>query len=141
MKKQGFTLPELLGIITLLALLALLIIPAVSKNVSKGKRDLYEVQLRNFEKAAKDWMAIHTLELPDENINTVITIGCLKAEGLLEESIENPVTNAQFPNDMVVKIRTESNQLVYETDAGSGSTEEVPLPAGTCKFHNKKIEK
>ncbi len=141
MKNRGFTLPELLGIITLLALLALLIIPAVSKNVSKGKRDLYEVQLRNFEKAAKDWMAIHTLELPDKEINTVITLGCLKVEGLLEESIENPLTNSQFPNDMVVKIRTESNQLIYETDANSGTDSEVLLPTGTCKFHDKKIEK
>ena len=34
MKNKGFTLAELLGVITLLAIVTLLVIPAVTKNVA-----------------------------------------------------------------------------------------------------------
>lgn len=140
MKQKGFTLAELLGVITILAIVALLAIPTISRNVAKGKQNLYQSQLENIKKAARDWMAIHTLEIPDGEINTSITLGCLKMEGLLETSIENPTTGTQIPNDLKVTIKTQSNQYVYEIDENSGTDENVPLPATKCHFHETAIE-
>lgn len=140
MKQKGFTLAELLGVITILALIALLAIPTISRNVARGKQNLYKVQIENIKKAANDWMTKHALEIPDGNINTSITLGCLKVEGILETSIENPVTGAEFPNDMIVKIRTASNQYIYEVVENSGTDENVPLPSKKCSFHHVAIE-
>lgn len=140
MKKNGFTLAELLGVITILALIALLAIPMISRNVARGKQNLYKVQIENIEKAASDWMAKHVLEIPDGNINTSITLGCLKADGILETSIENPITGEQFPNDMIVKIRSGSNQYIYEVVEDSGTNGNVALPSGKCSFNHIAIE-
>lgn len=138
-KEKGFTLVELLGVITLLAVIALLAIPAVARNISGGKNQLYKAQLENFKNAARDWMAIHTLELPDGAINTSITLGCLKVEGLLEPKIENPLTGLQFPNDMIITISSGSNQLIYTVKEDSGTTDTVPLPSGKCHFNDTAI--
>lgn len=137
--KKGFTLAELLGVITIIGLIALLVLPVVTQNITGGKRDLYQIQIENFEQAAKDWIAIHLLELPEEDISTSITIGCLKAEGLLEESIKNPLNEQQFPNDMVVKIESSSNQYIYTVVEDSGTSENVPIPSEACHFNTSAI--
>ena len=138
-QESGFTLPELLGVITLLAVIALLAIPTVTKNIARGKQQLYQTQLENFKRAAQDWMAIHTLELPEGDIETSITIGCLKREGLLDSSIENPLTGKQFPNDMIVKIHSASNQYIYIVDEKSGSEDAVAIPSEKCSFNSEAI--
>ncbi|MCI9233458.1 MAG: type II secretion system protein [Bacilli bacterium] len=140
MKQKGFTLAELLGVITILAIVALLAIPMISRNIAKGKQNLYKVQIENIKKAASNWMTKHTLEIPDGNINTSITLGCLKVEGILETSIENPITGVQFPNDMIVRIRTGSNQYIYEVVEDSGTDDKAPLPEYKCSFNHTAIE-
>ncbi len=140
MKQKGFTLAELLGVITILAIVALLAIPMISRNVARGKQNLYKVQIENIKKAAGDWMTKHILEIPEGSINTSITLGCLKVEGILETYIENPITGAQFPNDMIVRIKSGSNQYIYEVVEDSGTDERVPLPAGKCSFNYTAIE-
>lgn len=138
-KEKGFTLAELLGVITLLAIIALLAIPAVAKNISGGKKQLYKAQLENFKKAASNWMAIHALEVPDGKIHTSITLGCLKVEGLLDTDIKNPVTGAQFPNDMLVTIESGANQFIYGIDEESGTPGDDTLPRGKCSFDENEI--
>ena len=44
MKKRGFTLVELLGVISVLGIIALLIIPSVEKTISNNKKKGLENQ-------------------------------------------------------------------------------------------------
>lgn len=136
---KAFTLAELLGVITVLALIALLVFPTVSKNISHGKQSLYKSQIKNFEDAAKTWMAKHILEIPEGEINTSITLGCLKMEGLLDTAIENPVTGLPFPNDMIITIRSGANQYIYQVEEESG-TKDAPLPEDICHFNSTEIK-
>jgi len=137
--KSGFTLVELLGVISLLAIIVLLAIPAITGNINEGKQKLYKVQVENFEQAAKDWMSLHLLEIPDGTIDTTITLGCLKVEGLLETELENPITGEQFANDMVVKIKSGSNQYIYTFDENSGTDENALIPNQKCSFNSEAI--
>ena len=66
MKQRGFTMVELLGVLSLLAILSLLIIPIVSNSVHDSNQDLYNVQIENIKEAARLWSADHVGELPDE---------------------------------------------------------------------------
>lgn len=136
---KGFTLVELLGVISLLAIIVLLAVPAITSNINEGKEKLYKVQIENFEQAAKDWMSLHLLEIPDGTVDTTITLGCLKVEGLLEHEIENPLTGEQFSNDMVVKIKSSSNQYIYTFDENSGTDEGIDIPSAKCSFNNEAI--
>ena len=45
--KKGFTLVEMLAVITLLGLLALVIIPASEAIIKNAKNDSYNIQIQN----------------------------------------------------------------------------------------------
>ena len=46
MKKNAFTLTEVLGVLIILAFLALLVSPFVSKAVKNNKQKLYDIQIK-----------------------------------------------------------------------------------------------
>ena len=66
MKKKGFTLVELLAVITLLGLIALITIPAITNTMSKQKEKLYYDQLNQLILAAQNWGT--------DNIETLSTL-------------------------------------------------------------------
>ena len=52
--KKGFTLVEMLAVITLLGLLALVIIPASEAIIKNSKNDSYNIQIQNIKNAMKN---------------------------------------------------------------------------------------
>lgn len=52
MKKDGFTLVELIGIIGLMAVLMVLLIPTISSSSTKSKNKIYETKMDLIESAA-----------------------------------------------------------------------------------------
>ncbi|MCI9233542.1 MAG: prepilin-type N-terminal cleavage/methylation domain-containing protein [Bacilli bacterium] len=114
MKKSGFTLPEVLGVLTVLALLALLITPVVSKTIKNNKQKLYNVQIETIEKAAHDYAIKNTDILPEEGNTSYLTLGEIKRSGLLPEEVRNPITKELFPDDLQIEITIENNQYVYK---------------------------
>ncbi len=114
MKKRGFTLPEVLGVLTILALLALLITPVVSKTIKNNKQKLYDDQIKIIERAARDYAIKNTDVLPEEGSIAYVTLGEIKRSGVLQEEVRNPITKELFPDDLQIKIALENNQYVYE---------------------------
>ena len=100
MKKKGFTLAELLGVITLLGLLALIVIPIVDKTLKEGKDDLYESQIKMIEASAQMW-GNDNLDLLPEN-------------GYLDEEIKNPKTGKSFEGSLQIKITGHGTYYTYE---------------------------
>jgi prepilin-type N-terminal cleavage/methylation domain-containing protein len=114
MKRRGFTLPEVLGVLTILALLALLITPVVSKTIKNNKQKLYDDQIKIIERAARDYAIKNTDVLPEEGSIAYVTLGEIKRSGVLQEEVRNPITKELFPDDLQIKIALENNQYVYE---------------------------
>lgn len=54
-KSQGFTLIELIAVITMLAVIALITIPAVNGAITKSKNRAYQTQKNAILEAAKEW--------------------------------------------------------------------------------------
>ena len=92
MKKNGFTLTEVLGVLVLLALLALLITPIISKAIKNNRQKLYDIQIKKIEQAAKDYSIKHIDVLPEEGNITYITLGEIKRSGVLQEEVRNRIT-------------------------------------------------
>lgn len=113
MKKKGFTLTEVLGVLTVLALLALLVTPIVTKTIKNNKQKLYDAQIKIIEKAAKDYAIKNTDILPEVGEKIYITLGEIKRSGVLQEEVRNPRTKELFPDDLQIQITFENNQYVY----------------------------
>ena len=101
--KKGFTLVELLAVITLLGLLSLIVVPVVDKLIKDSKEDLYNTQVNNIEAAAKNWASDNIFALPESGYIDK-TICDLENTGFLEIDVKNPKTDKLFYKDSYVRI-------------------------------------
>lgn len=113
MKKNGFTLPEVLGVITVLALLALLIAPIITKVIKDNKQRLYNIQIKEIEKAAKDYALKNTDVLPEDGSSTIITLEEIKKGGYIQKDVRNPITKELFSDELKIEITNHYNQYTY----------------------------
>jgi prepilin-type N-terminal cleavage/methylation domain-containing protein len=121
MKKKGFTLIELLAVIVLLAIISLIIFPIVTNQINTSKENLYDVQVENIIKAAKD-MILNNQDLLDENhvIPTLISIEDLQtttSDGVsyLEEGdILSPIDNTKMNGTVIITYDTTTKEYTYE---------------------------
>ena len=64
MNKKGFTLIELMAVITILVVLSLIIVPIVDKNVKRSKEDMYKIQIENIRMAGQGYFSDHISSKP-----------------------------------------------------------------------------
>lgn len=111
MNKKGFTLMELLAVIVILALLALVAYPNVTKLINDAKKNTDEIQFSALEKVVKTYVAKHSATLGD---NETICITDLKKDGLLEDKkIVNPDTEEEYNGCFTITWNTSTNQYDY----------------------------
>lgn len=126
MKKNGFTLLELIAVIVILAIIGLLTMPLITNLMNENKNKLYNNQIKNIEQAAKNWGATNMYLLPDEEDETLnITLAHLKATGFIDKDITNPDTDEKFFNDMKITITYENKGLVYRVLDSTGTSNET----------------
>jgi len=114
MKQKGFTLVEILAVITIIGILALITIPTVDSIIRGSKNDAYEVQKNSILASLKNWAASKTLTLPDVNGETLTTtIGDLKKAGFIDVETKNPVNDLCFSNATVLVITRANNNYTY----------------------------
>lgn len=115
MKKNGFTLVELLGVITILAMLGVIVVPVVSRMLSDNKQSLYDTQIRNIQSGASNYVADHvfSIDLP-VGTSKGITLGTLKNMGYVENDIKDPISKRKFDDSMVIIITNTSKGYEYK---------------------------
>ncbi len=109
MKKNGFTLVELLGVIVLLALIFTLVFPSVQNIINESRTSTYENQIRTILDATYNWSLKNMNLLPDEGKVTYITLSELKSYGFVDTNIVNPITDEPFPDNLVISIADVGN--------------------------------
>ena len=109
MNKKGFTLVELLSVILIIGALLLIIVPGVSKILTKSEDVIYDVQLNKILNATYDYTLKKITLLPEGDDVKYITLNELKANGFVDANIMDTKTNQEFPNDLVISIRNKSS--------------------------------
>ena len=119
---KGFTLVELLGVLIILAVIALITFPIVNNTIKENKDKLYITQLNEIESSAEKWAYMNINLLPSvEGETTTITLLELKKAGLVTLDIRNPKTNELLPNDMIITITFKDNNYDIHVDGNSGT--------------------
>ena len=114
MKKNGFTLVELLAVITLLALIAVVVITNVSSPYRSMKKDLNESEIKLIYSAAETYIQKHKNDYPTIEGNIYcITIKDLIEEGLLEDNLINAMEDSKIDTSLGIKVTVES-KVSYE---------------------------
>ena len=128
MRNRGFTLTELLGVVTILAMLGLVIVPVITNSLNENKKNLYNVQIMNIESAAKDYVSDHVFDI-DISIGSSkgITLGTLKNLGYINTDIVDPITRQKFSDDMVIIISNTSNGFIFKVCTSNVSCESVSM--------------
>lgn len=117
MKRNGFTLVELLAVIALVAIFLLVTIPTVDSVIKKQKNRLYNIQLKNVTEALKTWGNMNISLLPEEdNASITVTLNDLKEAGLVEDDLANPKTDKCYLNSKAFTITKNGEGYIYIVD-------------------------
>ena len=100
--RNGFTLIEMLGVITLLALISVIIIMVIDKNLKDSKNVLSSVQIENIKSAASMWRTDNISSVPAEGYY-VMTLGDLIDSGYIDDVVD-PKNNESFDKGLLISI-------------------------------------
>lgn len=136
MKKKGFTLVELLGVITVLGITALLIIPSVEKVIKRNKEKALENNKKTIITATKNWITDNKQKIMDGD-EYIITVGDLKTSGYLEFNIKNPVTEKCISNETEILIVNKDNKFDYYFNSGviDGTKDECEMTVAKASLY------
>ena len=100
MKKNGFTLVEMLTVIIILVSLGLISIFTINKIVKRSGDDLYDIQVNTIKEAARNYAVKNGSTLGASN---EITICDLKRNNLIDEDFVDPRTEKPFDESLIIK--------------------------------------
>lgn len=123
MNKKGYTLIELLAVLSIIAVILLIAIPSVTRQLSGIEDNNYKQFKQNIYLAAESYINGN----PDEFINLKETNGeaCIEIEDLVYEgwiksNMNNPKTNKKISMSGSVKIVNINGEYRYTYMATSG---------------------
>lgn len=108
MKKNGFTLIEILGVIAILGILGVIVVPTITSVMNQNQQTIDENQKKLIISAAKSYATENAFNHKEE-----ITINELQELGYLEKTeIKNNKTDEDYKCS-VVKITKNNNKYEY----------------------------
>lgn len=130
MRKNAFTLVELLAVLVIIGIISAISIAIYSNSITDSKNALSEVQIKHLEESARTFVTINTIEFNNifnqmtTNKCVAIGIDVLIAEGLISGTVVDPKdTTTRLDGYIKVNYSDTTNQYVYEyTDATVSSS-------------------
>ena len=110
--KKAFTLIEMLAILLILAILSLILIPAIQNTLKNAKNDTYNAQVKVIKNAAESYF-MNSNYIVNDNEKKVIYISDIVKSGYLDsKKIINPIDEKEMTG--CILISTYSNQYHYK---------------------------
>ena len=115
MKKNGFTLVELLAVIVVLSLILVIAVPSVNKYIKQSKEKAYNTQISTIIEAVQAYASANSGLLPrKEEFVVKITLGQLKSSGLIKEEVKNPNDDKYFDDALTIEIKKKGETYTYD---------------------------
>lgn len=106
MKKNGFTLVEVLGVLVILSVLAMISVPLINSSLNSGKEKLSKVQKKQLIKGLKNYYAENLSDFSNinETGNICKSVNELKDGGYLPDELKDPKTGKAVDDDLEVCV-------------------------------------
>ena len=112
---NGFTLVELLGVLIVLAVIALITFPIVDSVIKNGREESYNRTVESIIEAASNYSTVGDLGYSTEK--KALYLEDIKKYGLLDQSIINPVTEEEMAGCVWYSWDPVYNQYNFEYDS------------------------
>lgn len=138
---KGFTLIELIAVITLIALLSLVVIPTIIGLVNKNKPKLDSTTKKLIYSAAENYLDYNQTDYPKgKGVVYCISLASLIEKGFLEENLTDISTGEKYNNNLIVK--SEYKNYKYEYEVTETCTEvRIDLSKSYATIDNLKFKK
>mgnify|MGYP005774564877 CR=1 FL=1 len=112
--KRGFTLVELIGVVVILALVALLAFPPLLKSINNKKNQISDASKEILYSATDSYVKSNKDTFPLYNGNVYCTtIDILVKEELLPTKVYDSVSGDEIPLNSKIEIKVENNEYKY----------------------------
>ena len=128
MKKNGFTFIEILGVVTLLALLSVIVLIVVDKSLKDSKSTLTDVQIENIKSASSMWRTDHIEMIPDTGYYTIF-LSTLQDNGYIDTDIIDINNNDSFNRNLIIKIGM--NDILFDSGVNLSDDDYIPALANS----------
>lgn len=109
--KKGFTLIEVIGVITVLSLILLISMPALTKTLKKNEKQYYNDYVNNLKLAAETYIVKNIDNYPqlkDIQGEVYIEISFLLKNGYIDNIIKNPdLPDEEQPDNVLVTLNAD----------------------------------
>jgi len=124
MKKNGFTVVDMLIIIGVLTISALIIIPNVSNalKIQDNKEEVYQSVMANYLKSAEKYANDNKEELKENNNNLVAISDLVEKGYIISHNSNNDIIDVR---DNSTKLNNVKFKLIYDEDSDTFSAELV----------------
>ena len=108
MKRNAFTLVEMLSIIVILGIIAILVLPNLSSTNDKKKEQQYNAVVTTIENAGKSYIYI--------NGGTKVCLTTLINDDFLASNLKNPITDEAMTGCVQKTVVSGVNTYTYESN-------------------------
>ncbi|MCI8544876.1 MAG: prepilin-type N-terminal cleavage/methylation domain-containing protein [Bacilli bacterium] len=115
MKKNGFTLAELLGVVVILGLLLLLVFPSVVKELKEGEANIDSAVEQIIKNGASNYVENNKNTYPStKNATYCITLSTLVNAGEISKSLLIDKKGNELDLGKKVEVQIQSGQKTYQ---------------------------
>ena len=113
MKKNGFTLIEILAVVVILAAIMIVVGPKVMNIFSSSKQKAYDEQVSILIKETKKYATEFSYDMIWSGNTSNVTIDNLYSAGYIKEYPRDPFTNRSFTGASYITITKVGNSYTY----------------------------
>lgn len=117
--KKGFTLVEILAVLVILAVVGMIVIPAINSSVNESRQKAYDAQIETIIEASKKWAVSNNKLLPTDSSVYKLSLSTLINEKYIDNvengKLKNPKDSSKSMDGCVyIKYEETYNQYIYE---------------------------
>lgn len=114
MKKKGFTLIEMIGILVILSLIVVLSVPTITSMLKKQNQKKYEDWLTNLYMAAEEYVETHREEFYEVNAGgtSYLSLQMLLDNGYLKSTVKEPTTGEAATKVGIIEVKQDTEKIL-----------------------------